>query len=379
MMPDRLKVGSPIGLWVLVTACQVPTAVTPCRFDSDCPAEYFCDPIGAYCLSRGAAPDAGADRVVVEDAGLSPDRHRFWTRVADADQPGGLHGPKAAFHRALGQVMLYGGSTDVDWGPYSAALWRYDGTAWTCECAACAPGPRWGHGLVYDAAGDRLLLYGGRADGTSSTSDLWEWTEAGGFVQLYPSGASPAPRHGMYAAYDEARDRMVVFGGRRADIGATSDLWEYDGGQWHQIATTVPWPTRRFDSGQVATYDRLGRGFVIYAGDNGSGGVRDDMWSWDGVAWAQRCGACTGADRLAPGFAYDGTTGRIVMQGGFTTDEEAGTWESRGAGFVLVDPIWPTARDTAALVYDERRGVFVLYGGNRDGSGGNLAETYEYR
>jgi len=398
-------------VFALASACQLTTAATPCHSDDDCPQKFICDSFSGYCRSAAATADAGpgdrgpadavrsdvgahdraasdhaavdrysADRTAADDAGLAPDRQRYWTLVEDAGQPGGLHGSKAAFHRSLGQVMLYGGSTNCGTGPYSPALWRYDGSAWICECADCAPGPRWGHALVYDSANDRLLLFGGTSDGSTSKNDLWQWTRNNGFEQLTPTGPSPTPRQGVVAAYDDARHRLVVFGGVRDDTGATGELWEFAGLQWQQIAPTSPWPADRYDNGQVATYDRLSHSVVIYAGNNASGGVGlDDMWSWDGIAWTRRCTACTGSNRMASGFAYDPVTGRIVLQGGFTTGEEAGTWESTGAGFALVDPDLPPARDTAVLVYDEQRDVFVLYGGNFGGNNGNRAETYEYR
>lgn len=65
----------------------------------------------------------------------------------------------------------------------------------------------------------------------------WLWT------QVSDIGPCARFQHGM--AYDEARDRVVLFGGRA--IGVTpgtevrpSDTWEWDGESWTQVEDVGP-------------------------------------------------------------------------------------------------------------------------------------------
>jgi hypothetical protein len=76
------------------------------------------------------------------------------------------------------------------------------------------------HALAYDAARQRVVLFGGW--NTGYLFDTWEW-DGGTWSQRSPS-ASPSARFGHALAYDVARQRVVLFGGQ-GPTGHLSDTW----------------------------------------------------------------------------------------------------------------------------------------------------------
>jgi len=82
------------------------------------------------------------------------------------------------------------------------------------------PLPRAEPALAYDGARQRTVLFGGRHD-DPGLADTWEWD---GTVWTRRSPVqSPPARIGAALAYDAARGRTVLFGGRSAT--ALSDTW----------------------------------------------------------------------------------------------------------------------------------------------------------
>ncbi len=77
------------------------------------------------------------------------------------------------------------------------------------------------------------MLFGG-ANAEGVLNDLWAWDGAS-WRKLAESG--PEPRVMGHIAYDTRRDRVVLFGGRRASPANTDlgDTWEWDGEAWRQI------------------------------------------------------------------------------------------------------------------------------------------------
>jgi len=107
---------------------------------------------------------------------------------------------------------------------------------WTQILAPTAgsPGGRWGSSAVYDPIRDRMVVFGGgngdQCGLPPNNSSLCEGTWALAFsgtpmwTQLSPAGRVPLARSGHTAVYDAARDRMVVFGGGTWYFDANNDV-----------------------------------------------------------------------------------------------------------------------------------------------------------
>ena len=96
-----------------------------------------------------------------------------------------------------------------------------------------APAARYGHTAVYDAAGNRMIVFGGSSSG--SLNDVWVLSHADGtggipaWTQLSPSGSSPAARYAHTAVYNAAGGRMTVFDGCTANACPVNDAWVLSG------------------------------------------------------------------------------------------------------------------------------------------------------
>ena len=94
-----------------------------------------------------------------------------------------------------------------------------------------AAAPRGGRGRLRPADGPASFVIGG-LEGDSELADAWV-ADTGGRGRLdwralcSPSscGPGPEPRWGGHAVYDPAGDRVIVFGGRRTDGTSFDDVW----------------------------------------------------------------------------------------------------------------------------------------------------------
>ena len=311
------------------------------------------------------------------------------------------------------------------------------GAALVTACASLvqgqvSPGPRTGGLMAYDEARRHVVMFGGR--GTPGTAeaypnDLWAW-DGKVWRELVPADSvRPPGRDVPHLAYDAARRRVVMFGGRResADesVRLLSDVWEWDGTRWIEVRNAGAEPLLH----AVAAYDPARKRVVAYGGITNAGMSRA-LRDWDGKTWTTR-------DANGPLTSIAGTIsttprGEIIVVGLTPTADSdpvpppaarthvwlADAW--RGAevgppmanlqpaaaapnGTVYVYQAWerwvtepithvrspdgtwtrvatttnPGVRMTIAAAYDPVRGRFVIYGG-KDRSQAMLGDTWEF-
>lgn len=165
-----------------------------------------------------------------------------------------LEGAHLAFDVNANRTVLFGGSNNGSVARNETWLW--DGTgqgAWTQAQPTLSPPARSHGAMVFDEANQRVLLFGGIAYVPFSPptifADTWEWQwtgtapEYGIWTPLSPS-TTPFRRYGHAMAYDPARQRTVLYGGRQDTNPATpplGDAWEFDrsanGGTWRQLTS----------------------------------------------------------------------------------------------------------------------------------------------
>jgi hypothetical protein len=265
-----------------------------------------------------------------------------WSSHTPATDPGGRYGPGLAWDPVRQRVLLVGGLLS---GHAQFDTWAWDGANWTpLQPQAIPPGI---DALVaaYDTARQRLVVTGMDVNARMGTWELdaQAWHD--------DSGQHPAALVGPSLAYDDAHQRVVMFGGDSMWTGHTADTWEWDGVAWSLRNPEHAPPPR---SGAAFAWDAaLGRG-VLFGGSNGLLPQLNDTWSWDGTSWvALTAGAMPPAADLAE--AYDAAHGSIVAFGD-------ATWSFAGAWHTVTPMTTPGGRSTA-LAYDEARSEVVLFGG----------------
>ena len=189
------------------------------------------------------------------------------------------------------------------------------------------PTPRLDAAMAYEAARQRVVLFGGRGDG-DLFNDTWEW-DGGAWTQVADMGPSARRLSGM--TYDDSRQRLVLFGG---DVMASTqarqvngETWEWDGREWTQVADMGPAPRMSC----AMTYDTLRQRVVLFGGHNylpPQDTYFDDTWEWDGTEWTQIADTGPSGRAWLP-MVFDISRECLVLFGGYNNiaDWLGDTWE----------------------------------------------------
>ena len=140
-----------------------------------------------------------------------------WSQLLKGAPPDSLpssrSGHTAIYDLVRDRMLVFGGHDQyaVVW-----ALSLSDSTpSWSQLDSLGPPGARRGHSAIYDPVRARMLIFGG-FNGSTDLNDAWELSLIGAptWSALSPVGDTPSIRSGHTAIFDPAGDRMLVFGGR---------------------------------------------------------------------------------------------------------------------------------------------------------------------
>jgi hypothetical protein len=266
-------------------------------------------------------------------------------------------------------TVLFGGR-DTSIGNTFSDTWYFDGRSWTTGPSG-APA-RSGHGMVYDADRDEVVLFGGFDVNNFPVNDAWklkaQWTVAP------DPGTKPSPRAGMAMVYDPFIQRSVMFGGLTSG-GVVGDTWQFNGLIWEQPAPPTAPPAR---SNTGIAFDQKRRRSIVFGGD-GAAGRLGDSWEYDNAlpgeppnpTWYPRTLATSPPPSASLAMAYDPIRDRVVAQLGLS-----GTWQLGGTAWTALGltPA-PLPRIAPSLAYATVLGRIVMFGGSTSG-GTDLADTW---
>lgn len=260
--------------------------------------------------------------------------------------------------------------------------------AWSqVRSAGGTPAPRDGHWMADDSAAGKVILFGGKGSGSRYFNDTWAYTPATGtWAELRPAGTLPPARFGHVMVYDPAGRRILLFGGVTT-TGPANDLWAYSSvaGTWARVdAAGSPPPARVYPS---MAYDPVTREAVLFGGWTGDSAF-GDTWIYDPAAGRWSEPHITGGPRARWGasMVYDSTAGKLILFGGLFGSYDGShklndTWEYDPAAHAWKNLAprgeIPSARGYASMVYDSASHKVMLFGGFA-GSDGLLADTWEY-
>ena len=245
-----------------------------------------------------------------------------------------------------------------EWNGQSAEWVLADGNRYTD--GVTGPSARNYHAMTYSGHEQVTFLFGGYYPSKhcyEKAGDycgfLWAWDGQRWTLKddtYYADGTTgPAARRSPSMAYDENRQRLVLFGGYGKDdcyegagkyCGAT---WEWDGANWHLSSHAflhgINGPMPRKDA--IMTYDEARGKVVLFAGEaNGdchegsSGDAKycNLVWEWNGTAWVISNGVIYEqnsddgpAGRAQAGADYDSMSQRVLLFGGTGNCNEDGS------------------------------------------------------
>lgn len=225
-----------------------------------------------------------------------------WSLVGSGTVPGPRFGHCAVLDSTYHRMIVHGGTLGGVGGDYDDVfqldLTTY---VWSVLPLNTVQFPfgRHGHSAIYDPPNSRMLMYGGNDD-VGSVEEVWELTlpdpslavpaNSGVWTDVTPPVSGPGPRSDHTAVYDAAGTRMIVYGGRDATPppGSPSpDLWALDltGLTWSSLTPTTTVPPARYGHSGILNGTRM----MVFGGDVGTADA--NFWQlnlgapdWFGVA-----------------------------------------------------------------------------------------------
>ncbi len=267
-----------------------------------------------------------------------------WQQLGTAVPPLGTADGALVYDRARSVVVLC----------TQGQIWEFDTVSWQQRNV---PAPPVGNdfAFAYDEARQRCVLFGGPAwpQGT------WEY-DGTRWRACTPTQVPPW-RARASMTFDPARQRLVMLGGIAVNpvtqVGLWhNDEWEWDGRDW----LPVQQDRRPPDDGDVAMVEEPVHGGVLLTTTAWtSGGTR--MWRWTGADW----------QGLRPGAAHPTTVNAMCSDPSrgaiwcFDSGLGARTWRFDGVTWKQLAPTTsPVARSGSAMAFDRVRNVAVLFGGD---------------
>jgi hypothetical protein len=313
-----------------------------------------------------------------------------WSRVAEAaaTEPGISTGHAMAGMPSQGTptLVLFGGLTSTG---ATATTWQFTGNNWSGVEPDLQPAARSGHAMVFDSNRNRIVLFGGRLANLTPSAEVWEYdpnalnasqVRSGSWTDITGSvGVGPSARSGHAMAYDPIADQIVVFG----SSGAATDTWALRTSGWVPLATSGPGP-RLHASMAFNANASLARPYhvVLFGGETTGGVPLGDTWGFDRTTnvWVNVAPVTSPTARSQHVMSVDPASGDVLMLGG------------RGAGGTAVTGVWRFVVDTwqqtfldvprtgTGLAWQESTDSHLLYGGRTvGGSPSTRADTWELR
>jgi methionine-rich copper-binding protein CopC len=219
--------------------------------------------------------------VIKDDTWTYDFDNNTWTLVTASPKPPERYMHAAAFDSGSVRMVVFGGSSLTGGYKTWAETWTFDleNRSWKNATSGSGPSARTYHTMSYDARHDRIVLFGGNAGGNAADDGTWVYdNDAGGWEEKKPA-SRPEGRDRHSSAYDEAGNRVVVFGGYAGQKGRESNTtWALDlsAGVWENVTSTVGPPPRAAHS---AAYDSKSAKLVLFSGALGWDYL-DDTWSY---------------------------------------------------------------------------------------------------
>jgi cysteine-rich repeat protein len=201
-------------------------------------------------------------------------------------------------------------------------------------------------------------------DGCSSACQL----EDAGYV-VASSTSGPGARLGAALSVDLRRRRIVLTGGQLKDGAISDEVWAFAEGGWTLLPTRLPFPV----AAHAQAYDPSRDVLMLCGGRDEGGRARGECVYFDGARWQKGFAV---KPRMGASLVWDHARQRFVLAGGVDDGGAAVTSVTAGdlRGGAIVEFDGPKAA-YATMVYDPRREVVVLSGGEADGK--LLIDTWE--
>lgn len=195
-----------------------------------------------------------------------------WKQVDSAGPGPRIHGAVAYDAQRRGIVVHSGGGTDA----ILRDTWLWNGARWDSLPAVGPPGV--GNSLFTMPTGT-LVLSALKEESTECTGLMRAQIAELRATSFAPVGAT-GPCYSAQAPAARTANGVLLFASWQPR--ETAVTWLFANGTWRRVDESPP--RRR---GSYAAYDEARDRVVLFGGDSGAG-LLDDTWEWTGSAWLRR-------------------------------------------------------------------------------------------
>jgi hypothetical protein len=318
-----------------------------------------------------------------------------WAQLSPTGSgPGALIYHSGVYDTGNQRAIFFGGtnSTTIIGGAQSSTYFLTTGSVGSETWQPFTPGgtpptARFGHSAAFDASGQRMLIYGGLDNTSSTLSDVHAMTTATqgseSWSQITPTGGAPG-RANAAVAYDPGTNALIVVCG--ADGGGTDygDTYELDlnTNQWTQRSTAGPTVRSGCVGAVHSGVMMVFGGFTV-----GTATYHADTWilNLSNWTWSQLTPSTVPPARAEATLAYDPVNGRAYMYGGADASgarNDVYYYDFVIQNWFLISPggTPPNARQAAGAGWDTSNLRMVIQGGGVAGLPATLySDTFELR
>jgi len=270
-----------------------------------------------------------------------------WSKLQPTGSPSFSNGLESVVYDTLRNRLIVYGGCSATCSPVLSNVFvlthanGLGGTPQWSEITVTNPQARADHQAIYDPTTNRLIVFGGHlAFVDTDKNDTLALSNANGLTspsvwsEVATTGGPPGRRVSATAIHDQTNNRMVIFGGQRANTIPTyyNDVWVLSnpnglGGTpaWQQLTPLGNLPSPR--SSHSTVYDPKNNRMIIFGGATGpypNPNRLGDLWQ---LSYANGLGGPPTWTQLSPsgtppgpqGYstaAFDAANQRMILLGG---------------------------------------------------------------
>lgn len=279
------------------------------------------------------------------------------------------------------QVLLHGGFNET--GTLLDDLWAWNGLWWQRLETSMGPSARSQHGLAFDPASEKVLLFGGVGT-QGALGDTWLLNVAS-LAWERAQVASPSARR-LFAISEApvgSSRGLMLFGGQNNEGAVLGETWLWNGQRWTSgpsslcpLRALLPSQLPRCRTGSTLLPWSDGREVILLGGWLGPQPsalleADESLWRWDGKSWSL-------APLHRPPYVlsrYQHVAASLSSGTGFRGawvgfgDDSTGLRQDSyllSAADAAFQPLWsepPSPRAESAAAFDSEREEVVIFGG----------------
>jgi N-acetylneuraminic acid mutarotase len=285
-----------------------------------CLPAFTYDPVNERIMMFGG----GIDNKEINDTWVLDYQTKTWSELNLEISPPARHSAVMVYDSADEVIILFGGYNGI---AVANDLWIFDcKTEMWSECTQeISPPGRMSHAMVYDNKNDKVIVFSGYGSSGPNECDIWTYDYPTNTWQEMSPIESPQARYGAGFVYDEADERMLLFGGNDNPSGSTylSDTWRYDYATdtWNELESTSHPQALKWS---CMTYDSINQKAILFGGGSAAFQTTNETWIYDSITneWVNRNPDDVPPSREAFGFAYDSTNEKGILFGGINGNRE---------------------------------------------------------